>query len=735
MKKRIAALLSLTLVMVSLCPMNESLANEIEDVSSSGRMETVQESYYEPETEPETIADEIETDTETVSGSMIEDGVQETESAIDEEVLVDDSETRISGDWKYKVEGGTATIVGYTGWSSYITIPDSLGGYTVTRIGDGAFANSNMTSLTIPEKIAYIGEGAFQYCSRLSTIIFNARECNMDCYYWNENDNYSPFRKAGASASSLTVGEDYARVTNIIISDSVTEIGEGAFLNCKDLSGITWGSEIQKIGASAFANDESIKSLSLPSKVNNIGSYAFSKTGITSLTIPEKVTSIGKGAFQYCSRLTTINYNARECNMDCYYWNENDNYSNYSPFRKAGASASSLTVTFGSAVENVPDNIFRNSGEDYARVTNVVFGQNVRRVGENAFNNCKDLKQVQWNVSKDWWKQNVAILEGNDPLLRAAATYKPAAASKWYRLAGNGRYDTMQVIVKAGFSKKGRTVLVATGTGFKDALAAAGLAGLFDAPVILTDGKNISSQAKAELSRLSPSKIYVAGGAFAVSDKVLDQIKTATNKTPIRLYGQNSSETSAKLALAGKGSWSDTAIIATNKTFKDALSVAPLAYANKMPILLADNGQSVSSAVLKALKDCSIKNIIIVGGTAAVSTRVENQLTGAGFKIKDRLWGNNGVATSAAIAKYGINKLGMSADQMGVATSQNYPDALAGAAFCGVKNSVLILADDKATANTSFPTAYKNKITKGYVFGGTSAVGERTVNMLDNALK
>lgn len=199
MKKRIAALLSLTLAMASIIPMNAPLANVNEDVSASEIMETIQESYYELETEPKTIQDELETETETVSETMNEEIVQETESAIDEEVLVDDSETRISGDWKYKVEGGTATIVGYTGWSSYITIPDSLGGYTVTKIGSKALENNNMTSLTIPAKITSIGYGAFQNCTRLSVINYNAKNCAAIDY------SYDVFAKAGASASSLTV--------------------------------------------------------------------------------------------------------------------------------------------------------------------------------------------------------------------------------------------------------------------------------------------------------------------------------------------------------------------------------------------------------------------------------------------------------------------------------------------------------------------------------------------------
>ncbi len=314
---------------------------------------------------------------------------------------------------------------------------------------------------------------------------------------------------------------------------------------------------------------------------------------------------------------------------------------------------------------------------------------------------------------------------------------EPVVKRSWQRLFGQGRYDTMQAIVKAGFTKKKGTVIVATGTGFKDALAAAGLAGLYDAPVILTDGKNLSKQAKDELVRLAPKTIYVAGGTFAVSDNVLTQIENAskTMPKPKRVFGQTSSGTSAELALKGKGNWSDTAIIATNRSFKDALSVAPLAYANKMPILLADNGESLSREVKDALRKCGIKKIIIVGGTAAVKKDVEDNLKEGKFEITARLAGKNGVETSAKIATYGIKTLGMNIDGMGVATSQNYPDALAGAAFCGHKGAVLVLADDKASTNASFAKDYKNDFKTGYVFGGESAVGKKTMQQLNQAVK
>ena len=87
------------------------------------------------------------------------------------------------------------------------------------------------------------------------------------------------------------------------------------------------------------------------------------------------------------------------------------------------------------------------------------------------------------------------------------------------------------------------------------------------------------------------------------------------------------------------------------------------------------------------------------------------------------------MAGITAIAEEGI-ALGLSPDKMGIATSQNYPDALAGAALCGKNRSVLLLADDKAMAGVSFPAKYKSDINRAYVFGGTFAVGIKTFTHL-----
>ena len=317
----------------------------------------------------------------------------------------------------------------------------------------------------------------------------------------------------------------------------------------------------------------------------------------------------------------------------------------------------------------------------------------------------KGIKNYKGTNSKDF-----AIAEDNP------------ASIVWKRLAGDGRYDTMAEIVSEGWSgRTGGTVVIATGEGYKDALAAAGIAGLDNAPVILTAKKSLSQKAESTLRSIKPKRVYVAGGPAAVSNDVVSAIQKATDVKPIRISGRNSVSTSAALATAGAGRWKDaTAIIATNASFKDALSVAPVSYAKHWPIILADNGRNLNAGAIQALRDCGITQVYIVGGKLAVTSNVENQLSKAGVAVAGRLEGKDGVHTSRAIADFALQN-GLSVEGMAYATSQNYPDALAGAALSGKNGSVLLLCDSEAQYNLSFSNDHKSDISQGYVYGGELA--------------
>jgi len=77
------------------------------------------------------------------------------------------------GVWAYSVDGGNATITGYTGPGGAVTISDTLGGHSVTGIGAGAFTSTAiLTGVTIPGSVTSIGNDAFSMCTGLTAAYF-----------------------------------------------------------------------------------------------------------------------------------------------------------------------------------------------------------------------------------------------------------------------------------------------------------------------------------------------------------------------------------------------------------------------------------------------------------------------------------------------------------------------------------------------------------------------------------
>ena len=324
-------------------------------------------------------------------------------------------------------------------------------------------------------------------------------------------------------------------------------------------------------------------------------------------------------------------------------------------------------------------------------------------------------------------------------------TYKATVPSgkgvaRSHRLYGDTALDTMAAIVNAGGFPTGGTVVLSTSVGYWDALTAAGIAGKANAPVLMTDGKSLSSQTKSLIQKLKPSKIIICGGTAAVTQAVENQAKAAAGGKPtvVRCAGDTATGTACKIFDEGGkiGTWSNTAFVCTNDGYWDALAAAPISYSNNMPIFLTEGKNSISSETLNTMKKGGISSVYIVGGTAAISNNVRMQIQANGIRVIGRFAGADAIETSQLVAQFGIDYMHMTPNYMGVATTDGYWDALAGAALCGSKGSVLVLANGpQATSVSSFMKKQADKIADFYIFGGVFAVSKATENAAITAAK
>lgn len=102
------------------------------------------------------------------------------------------------------------------------------------------------------------------------------------------------------------INED--NITEVVIPDGVTRIGNDAFLGCHNLRSVTIPKSVITIGDYAFYRCSNLMSINMPDNVTSIRRGAFEGChSLGSIIIPKSVTSIGDYAFYYCSNLTSIN--------------------------------------------------------------------------------------------------------------------------------------------------------------------------------------------------------------------------------------------------------------------------------------------------------------------------------------------------------------------------------------------------------------------------------------------
>lgn len=96
------------------------------------------------------------------------------------------------------------------------------------------------------------------------------------------------------------------KVTAVVISEGITQIGEGAFNGCKNLESIVIPSSVKVIPLNMARNCSNLKSVVIPEGVTVISEGAFSTTALETIEIPSTVVELGKHSFSSCGSLTEV---------------------------------------------------------------------------------------------------------------------------------------------------------------------------------------------------------------------------------------------------------------------------------------------------------------------------------------------------------------------------------------------------------------------------------------------
>lgn len=306
-------------------------------------------------------------------------------------------------------DGTTNTHFGYIfdGNHSILTTVIVTGG---TKIAENAFSGcTSLVNITLPDTVTSIGKNAFYGCTSLVNItlpfIGAEKDGNINTHLgylfgaasYTENSSCVP-----ESLKNLTVKvadripahafDGCHNIENVILPDSITNIGEYAFRGCRGLKSIAVPAAVVRICMSAFENCSSLSEVGFQndSMLKYIESKAFFNCAITDITVPGGVEGIGISAFESCDGLKSITLpfvgNSLNGNVNTYfgYIFGADSYDeNYLlPYF--------LRTVIITGVSEIKDNAFYGC----QWIESITLPEAVTILGDYAFYGCTYLKEI-----------------------------------------------------------------------------------------------------------------------------------------------------------------------------------------------------------------------------------------------------------------------------------------------------------------------------------------------------
>ena len=293
---------------------------------------------------------------------------------------------------------------------------------------------------------------------------------------------------------------------------------------------------------------------------------------------------------------------------------------------------------------------------------------------------------------------------------------------RWW---GADRYKTAVATSKANFPFGADAVIIATGLNYPDAVAAASLAEVADAPILLVAGGKVPGSTLTEVKRLDPSKIYILGGTAAVpnsAENVLDDVAPVT-----RLAGADRYLTAIEISKEAHPGPVNTVYLAAGTSFVEGLVGGPVAASSGNAILLVPSNK-LPSALKSELNRLSPSKIVVLGGGGIVSQSVVDQLESYANSVES-IAGSDRYHTGVLVSKHGFPG---GAETVLIATGALFPDGLSASGVAGDLHAPVLLVKPD-----SLPSSVANELVRLdpsqiRILGGSAAISDSVEAAIEN---
>ena len=309
-----------------------------------------------------------------------------------------------------------------------------------------------------------------------------------------------------------------------------------------------------------------------------------------------------------------------------------------------------------------------------------------------------------------WYREGTAPPPSPAPGWACDSDVAPYGATTWplpdssiSRRGGQDRVATALAV--ADDVADPATVVLATSASPSDALAAAGLAGALDAPVLLTGGGRLDARVAAQLRQWRPARVVLAGGEQALSRRVATEVASAAPGTTVeRVRGRDRYATAAAMGerLREAGGNAGRVLLALgdhpqpDRSWADAVSVSGLSASHEHPVLLT-GPSSLPTPTREALRRLGPSAVVVPGGPSGVSDAVLAVVRAAvpAAEVR-RVAGDDRYETSRAVVDLDQALRSDVTRRVLVVDGQDWPDALTAGPAAALSGAVVVMVEGSA---------------------------------------